>query len=156
MCGCTTAWTDNSSCYAVNRWWPLRWLCCVAAVGRWWRWLSRGGRWWRWLGRLMVATLVVIGWLFVCHPNSKSPCNHRGFLILQSSPKHPKCPPIPGTIPHLHRHLSHFPRQNKSQIFPPTAKPVTLFFFSTDTFISPTQLPNTSLLYRHHGCHWLV
>jgi hypothetical protein len=41
--------------------------------------------------------------------------------------------------------LSHFPRQNKSQLYPPTAKPGTCFPIPTDTFISPTQLPNTSL-----------
>ena len=34
---------------------------------------------------------------------TQSPCNHRGFLFLQSPSNSPKRRPIPGTINHLHR-----------------------------------------------------
>ena len=37
------------------------------------------------------------------HTSIQSPCHHRGFSFLQSSPKRLKRPPIPGTIAHLHR-----------------------------------------------------
>ena len=98
-----------------------------------------------------VIQLILIAFyfksgMFVCHPISKSPCNRRGFLILQSSPKHQKhfqylAPSSTSTA--IRKTLS--PPKIILKNLHPQQSLSHLFFFSTDTFISPTLLPNTSL-----------
>jgi hypothetical protein len=85
-------------------------------------------------------------YFFNYYPNPAKPLLQQGLFISSSTLNqlqtasdtwHHQDPSSPN--------LSHFSRQNKSQLYPPTAKPGTCFPIPTDTFISPTQLPNTSL-----------
>ena len=89
---------------------------------------------------------AVVGDDITYYPNPVKPLSPQGLfisLIILNQPQtasdtwHHQDPSSPG--------LSHFPRQSYSQLIPPTAKPGTYFYITTDTFISTTHSPNTSL-----------